>query len=141
MANCGPSQYPRVVQVPLQITTKTPAQIIFSIQTTHYKFILEHTRTFLQITASTFVLCATYLHSEIGRQNNFSTPWLNSWNGKFPIGSLYEFTSCQNNKLWCFHTVNNLLKILLDQNVWMYSPPPPSPHNHILSVPVPVCHR
>ena len=49
---------------------------------------------FLQITTPTFSLCATYLHSEIGRQN-ISTPRLNSWNGKFLIGSLYEFTSSQ----------------------------------------------
>ena len=28
-------------------------------------------------------------------KNIFSTPRLNNWNGKFPIGSLYEFTSRQ----------------------------------------------
>ena len=49
----------------------------------------------LQITASTFALCATYLYSEIGRQNIFSTPRLKSWNGKFSHGSLCEFTSSQ----------------------------------------------
>ena len=32
---------------------------------------------------------------KVGRQNIFSTPRLNSWNGKFPIGSLYECTSSQ----------------------------------------------
>ena len=36
-----------------------------------------------------------YLHSEIGRQNTFSTLRWNNWNKKFPIGSLYEFISNQ----------------------------------------------
>ena len=41
-------------QLSKKITIKTPAQIIFSNQTTYYKFVFEHITAFLQIAALIF---------------------------------------------------------------------------------------
>ena len=74
---------------------ETPIQIIFSIQTTYYKFILEHITAFPSYHSFNICLMCHSFALRNWKQSIFSTPRLNSWNGKFPIGSLYEFTSSQ----------------------------------------------
>ena len=74
---------------------KTLTQIIFSIQTTHKKFILGHLQLFLQITAFIFALCSTSLFSNVKTEHIFSTARMDNRNGNFFIGSFYECTSSQ----------------------------------------------
>ena len=82
-------------QLSEKIASKTPTQLIFSYQTTYSKFISGTYYSIYSDRSFNVFLMSRLSAFKIGRQNIFSMPRLNSWNGKFPIGSSYEYTSIQ----------------------------------------------
>ena len=64
-------------------------------QHTYYKFILEKFTAFPSDHSFNVCLMHHLFLLRNWKQNIFSTPRWKSWNGRFPIASLYEFTSSQ----------------------------------------------